>query len=358
MARLSGQLLKRALVSMIAPMAFLGLYGGLSRMSANLPATAAASSFHGALVLHGVFGTLIPLERAVALREPWAFGAPIASLIGSVLLLLTLPAHGWALYGLSALWFAAVSVRILILQTAPFTFALLLGALALVAADALLLIGREIPEIVALWLTFLVLTVAAERLELSRLLKHPLVVVALFFCAALGLLGGATIGGIESPLFGIGLVAMALWMLRYDIAMQTVRLSGRVRYFAASMLSGHCWLLLAGLAVLAAPWLANPYDLIIHAICLGFALSMVFGHALIILPAITGIRLTYSAWLYLPLAALQLSVCLRALGDSLDQPVGRLESGYLTVSALLLFAAILAGRRPRRPLLSDQPGDH
>jgi len=135
-------------------------------------------------------------------------------------------------------------------------------------------------------------------------------------------------------------------------------LSGQVRYFAASMLSGHCWLLLAGLAVLAAPWLANPYDLIIHAICLGFALSMVFGHALIILPAITGIRLTYSAWLYLPLAALQLSVCLRALGDSLDQPVGRLESVYLTVSALLLFAAILAGRRPRRPLLSDQPGDH
>jgi hypothetical protein len=203
MARLNGQLLKRALVLMIAPMAFFGLYGGLSRMGADLPATAAASSFHGALVLHGVFGTLIPLERAVALREPWAFGAP-----------------------------------------------------------------------------------------------------------------------------------------------------------AASMLSGHWWLLVGGLTVLAAPWLANPYDLIIHAICLGFALSMVFGHALIILPAITGIRLAYSAWLYLPLAVLQLSVCLRALGDSLDKPVGRLESGYLAVAALLLFAAILVGRRPRRPILSDQPRHH
>lgn len=358
MARVSGQLLKRALVSMIAPMAFLGLYGGLSRMGADLPATAAASSFHGALVLHGVFGTLIPLERAVALREPWAFGAPIASLIGSVLLLVTLPAHGWALYGLSALWFAAVSVRILILQPAPFTFALLLGSLALVAADALLLIGREIPEIVALWLSFLVLTVAAEQLELSRLLKHPPVAVALFFCSALCILAGAATRGTESPLFGIGLIAMALWMLRYDIAMQTVRLSGQVRYFAVAMLSGHCWLLLAGTAVLGARWLTNPYDLIVHVICLGFALSMVFGHALIILPAITGIRLAYSAGLYVPLAVLQISVCLRALGDSLDLPVGRLESGYLAISALLLFAAVLVGRGRRRLALSDQPRNH
>jgi hypothetical protein len=351
MARDIGPLWHRALISTIAPVAIVGLYGGLLRMGADLPAAAAASSLHGALVLHGVFGTLIPLERAVALRERWAYGPPLASLIGSLLLLLGLPMYGWALYALSSLWFAAVSFRIVVLQPAPFTIVLLLGALALASADALLLAGREIPEIVALWLSFLVLTVAAERLELSRLLKYPPIAVLLFFASALCVLVGATIGGIESPLFGIGLLALAVWMLRYDIAFHTVRLSGQVRYFAAAMLCGHLWLVLAGLTVLATPWLGRPYDLAIHAICVGFALSMVFGHALIILPAITGIRLSYSPWLYVPLGVLQFAVFFRALSDGLGLSSGRLESAYLTAVALVAFALILALHRRRRSVL-------
>lgn len=349
MARANSQLLPRALVSAIAPVAIVGLYGGLSRMTTDLPAAAAASFFHGALVLHGVFGALIPLERAVALREPWAFGAPVTCLLGSLLLVLGFPDQGWAFYALSALWFTAVSIRIVILQPAPFTVALLLGSLALVSADGLLLAGREISEIVALWLAFLVITVAAERLELSRLLRHHPATVALFLLSALCTLAGAATGGIDGVLFGVGLVAMALWMIRYDIALQTIRLPGQVRYFAVAMLCGHGWLLVAGLAVLGGTWLDNPYDLTIHAICLGFALSMVFGHVLIILPAITGVRLSYSRWLYFPLAMLQLAVLLRATADSFGFTPGRMESGYLTLAALLTFAVVLALHRPRKP---------
>jgi hypothetical protein len=356
MARDIRPLWHRALISTIAPVAMVGLYGGLLRMGADLPAAAAASLFHGALVLHGVFGTLIPLERAVALHERWAYGAPLASLIGSLLLLLGLPLYGWALYALSSLWFAAVSIRIVILQPAPFTIVLLLGSLGLVSADAVLLTGHEIPEIVALWLSFLVLTVAAERLELSRLLKYPPITVTLFFIPAICVLVGAMFGGIESPLFGIGLLTMAVWMLRYDIAFHTVRLRGQVRYFAAAMLCGHIWLVLAGLSVLATPWLERPYDLAIHAICVGFALSMVFGHALIILPAITGIRLSYSPWLYAPLGVLQVAVFLRALSDTLGLSSGRLESAYLTAGALLAFALILALHRRRRSLFEEARG--
>lgn len=348
MSRNNSELLHRALVLAIAPVALVGLYGGLSRIGADLPAPAAASLFHGALMLHGVFGTLIPLERAVALREPWAFGAPVASLLGSIVLLLGAPADGWAFYALAALWFAAVSVRIVLLQPVPFTVALLLGALALLSADALLLGGSDIPQIVALWLAFLVLTVAAERLELSRLLQRRRFTVVLFFIAAITTLGGAGFGGIDSALFGAGLTAMALWMLRYDIAIRTIFARGQVRYFAAAMVCGHVWLLLAGLAIFAEGWLDNPYDLAIHVIGLGFALSMVFGHVLIILPAITGIRLTYTPWLYLPLGMLQLAVAMRALGDGLGLSMGRLQSGYLTLAALVAFVMVLTWHRARR----------
>ena len=348
MARVVGWPLPRALVSAIAPVALAGLYGGLSRLSLDLPAAAAASLFHGALVLHGVFGTLIPLERAVALRESWAYVAPLASLAGSVLLLLGLPAAGVALYGLGAFWFVAVSVRIVALQVAPFTIALLLGALSLAAGDALLVAGWAVSEIVALWLGFLVLTVAAERLELSRLLCRSPATVELFFLPAAAITLGAAMGGAESALFGAGLAGMALWMLRFDIAIRTIRAHGQVRFFAAAMLSGHLWLFVAGLAVLGGGWLVNPYDITIHAIGVGFALSMVFGHVLIILPAVAGIRLAYSTWLYLPLSLLQIGVVLRVLGAASGMDEVRTGSAYLTLIALVAFAGFLIANRPKR----------
>ena len=47
---------------------------------------------------------------------------------------------------------------------------------------------------------------------------------------------GAAMGGAESALFGAGLAGMALWMLRFDIAIRTIRAHGQVRFFAAAML--------------------------------------------------------------------------------------------------------------------------
>ncbi len=69
---------------------------------------------------------------------------------------------------------------------------------------------------------------------------------------------------------------------------------------------------------------------------------MIFGHAPIILPAVTGARIRFSAWAYLPLAVLHLSVAARIAGDLLPSLDLRTVSGLMTVIALVSYAAALA----------------
>ena len=87
----------------------------------------------------------------------------------------------------------------------------------------------------------------------------------------------------------------------------------------------------------------------------GIVLSMVFGHALIILPAIARIRLRYAPALYVPLLLLHGSVILRVGGGLAGWDAGRKGSGVLTVVALAAFAVSLALARRRPPV---QPAGH
>jgi hypothetical protein len=51
----------------------LGIAGGLVRLGASIPAPAGAIALHGPLLVSGFLGTVIGLERAVALgRAGWA----------------------------------------------------------------------------------------------------------------------------------------------------------------------------------------------------------------------------------------------------------------------------------------------
>jgi hypothetical protein len=68
---------------------------------------------------------------------------------------------------------------------------------------------------------------------------------------------------------------------------------------------------------------------------------MVFGHALIILPAVARIRVRYAAVLYAPLLLLHASVALRAGIGLAGWEAGRMASGVLTLLAVAGFAASL-----------------
>jgi hypothetical protein len=116
------------------------------------------------------------------------------------------------------------------------------------------------------------------------------------------------------------------------------------------MIAGYVWLGAAGIAALLVPPGAAAFsrDAAVHAIAIGFVLSMVFGHAPIILQAVTGIRVRYSAALYVALALLHVSVLLRVSSDLGEAVALRAASGVVTVVALASYAGTLIWSSWRR----------
>ena len=128
----------------------------------------------------------------------------------------------------------------------------------------------------------------------------------------------------------------------YDIARRTTRFVGLARFSAACILAGYFWLAVAGLLLIVPPGAASfSYDAIVHAIAIGFVLSMIFGHAPINLPAVTDIRVRYHAVAYLALALLHLSGLLRVTGDLCEYVDLRMVSGPVTMLAFVGYAVIL-----------------
>jgi hypothetical protein len=183
-----------------------------------------------------------------------------------------------------------------------------------------------------------------------------------FFILAIAvLLIGVAHGELDrplSPFIGSGLVFCGAWLLIYDLARRTIRLSGQIRFTALCMLLGYCWLLIAGLELLVRPLhlVTYWYDAVVHAITLGFVLSMVFGHTLIIFPSVVGLRLRYSPVLYVPLLLLQASVAIRIIGDFSGWQDIRPVSGFLTIIALLGFAITVAVASMRKRPAQALPG--
>lgn len=69
-----------------------GVLAGLARLGWGTPSfTAGASAWHGALMVSAFLGTVISLERAVALGRGWAYLAPAAAGIGGLALLTSAP---------------------------------------------------------------------------------------------------------------------------------------------------------------------------------------------------------------------------------------------------------------------------
>jgi len=208
------------------------------------------------------------------------------------------------------------------------------------------------------WLAFLVLTIAGERLELSRYLP-PSPLATRMFALLLGLIVAGLLGARSAwgpLLFASGLLALAAWLAKQDIARRTVRGRGLTRFIAICLLSGYAWLALGSALILAAQGLAPgtaAYDAALHAIALGFVFSMVIGHAPIIFPAVLRVAVPYHPTFYAPLALLHGSLALRFAGDL----AGRLDwvriGGALNTLALAGFIgstliAVARGRRTGR----------
>jgi hypothetical protein len=240
----------------------------------------------------------------------------------------------------------ASTVAVAFRQFALFVAVLAIGAACWLVGSVLWLMGQSLSEIAGWWLNFLILTIAAERLELGRLLRVSRASQAVFVLGTLLLVAGAARAELlaaSMPFTAAGLIGLAGWLIHNDIARRTIRLTGLPRFSAASILAGHVWLGVAGLLLALAPFgaIVSLYDAAVHAIALGFVMSMIFGHAPIILPAVTGLRVRFSPAAYGPLALLHVSVLLRVMGDIAGRSDILAASALLTILALIGYAAIL-----------------
>jgi hypothetical protein len=313
-----------------------GVAGGLARLSAlEVPATAIA--LHGPLMVSAFFGTVISLERAVALGRPWAYAAPLAAGLGGVFLVMEYPHAGFALMVLAAAVFLACGVLVVRRQPSLETATLLAGAVAWLAGNVTLLEGHAA---VPWWIAFFALTVAGERLELSRYLKRPPWVRRAFGVLVVLLV-------ISPPLpqaSGVVLLLLALWLFSFDLARITIRQHRLPRYVAACLLAGYFWLGLGG-ALIA---LSTAYDAALHTVFVGFVFSMVFGHAPVILPAVLRVRFPYHPLLYLPLVLLHASLAVRVFVSAPLGAWGNAAAIALFILTALLLVTMFGRRQSRR----------
>jgi hypothetical protein len=355
----------RAPLMIVAVLALLaGLWGGLVRLGWQLPPLSARLLVeHGPLMVSGFLGTLISLERAVALSATRGgrrryYLSPLLAGLGAVALFLTVPASvPRVLSTLGALGLVVIFVSVYRLQPTTDHAVMGIGALLWLVGNGLWLAGLPLSRVVPWWAGFLILTIAGERLELARVLlltrmaRRSFVAIVAVFVA--GLL--ATLADYDSGirLAGAALLALGAWLLRYDISRRTIRHSGLTRYIAACLLPGYFWLMVGGLLwlIYGGRYAAGPvYDALLHAVFLGFVFSMIFGHAPIIIPAVMNIRVPYSPLFYGHLVLLHLSLVLRVAGDLLPWVAGRRWGGLLNEIAIVLFlvvTAVAAGRGRR-----------
>ena len=341
-----------------------GVGAGLARLGLGVPALAAsAAALHGPLMIGAFLGVVISLERAVAIGRHWAYLGPLLAGFGGIAAIAGMATIApWLLLAGSVVLLAA-TIDIFRRQRALFTFTLVLGSACWVVGNGLWAAGSLVRDIVTWWLAFLILTIAAERLELSRFLPPSRAARGMFALILVVLLTGLAGAPQDwgSQVFAAGLLALAAWLLKQDIARRTVRGRGLTRFIAVCLLSGYAWLAVGGAVILASGGLlpgSPSYDAAIHALAMGFVFSMVFGHAPIIFPAVMRVRMPYHWTFYAPLVLLHVSLAIRLAGDAVEQYEWTRMGALLNAVALaaFIFSTVTAVARGRRRGMAIEPG--
>ena len=326
-----------------------GLNAGLQLLGADAPLKVERfPQVHGMLLVLSFVGTVIALERSVALNKAWGYASP--ALLGIAGLLLISPADLWI--GKSVMLAGTIAMTLVYIplwrrQYDHVVLIQVLGSVSAIAAAALWIRIPSIPVLLPFLVSFVVLTIAGERLELARIGIRSPTAEPLLLAASFTLLGATAASllwpTIGYPLFGVSLLSAVAWLVAYDAARKTIRSQGLPRYIAASLLAGYGWLAIAGvvLAIQEGALTGAAYDVAIHAVFLGFTISMIMAHAPVILPAVLRKPLPYTPGFWLPAGLLHLSLVIRlGMGDGAGNHGAWVTGGVLNVISILLFAVM------------------
>jgi len=324
----------------------LGIWFGIARLGFAVPLPHPAMiSLHGPLMAIGFLLTLIGLERAVAVDDAWVYGVPLLSVLAMSALILGLPHKLAAIFATSAAALLLLFFYQLFRRQREEHFTVMkLSAALLFCGNLVWCFDSAIFHVVPWWAGFLVVMIVGERLELNRLRLPPLWVRLWLRIALVIFVAGLALTVFEFRLgvriAGVGLIAMGLWMLRYDLAWQSIKQPGLPRFMARCLILGYFWLLLGGIFWIwfARFFGAGPlYDAMLHSVFVGFVFSMIFAHAPIIFPTITGLALPFSNSFYLHAGLLHISLLARMAGDLALLAGGQKWGGLLNALSILLF---------------------
>ena len=354
---------RRALFLAPAGLALLaGLDAALMLLGVSAPVSAdRLPQVHGMLLVFGFVGTLICLERSVALGRRSGFAAPALLGLGGLLLVSPAPlVVGKTLMLLGAVAMVGVYVPLWRRQRDDSVLVQCFGAVLATGALTLWLGGLPVSAALPWMAGFVVLTIGGERLELARIAMGPGAGTALVLLAtalAVAVVPALLWPAVGYPLLGAALLALVGWLAAHDVARRTVRATGLPRFMAGCMLAGYFWLAVAGVV-----WLVGgptsegaAYDAVVHAVFLGFTISMVMAHAPVILPAVLRRPLPYHPALLVPAVLLHAALVVRLwVGDALGVRLAWQVGGVLNVTALLLFVVLAAWSAHRRD--ATRPG--
>lgn len=330
-----------AVINLIA-----GIWAGLIRIGWDLPMTPLAVH-HGAIMVGGFLATLIALEKAIPLKKNIAFAVPVISALS---LLMVLPGY----YDTGLYFLLAGSVGLFIIQATYLylhprdtSFMLMvIGAASLIIGNAMLIHQQFYPSAFPWWMGFILFTITAERLELSKFLpvsknsRHRLLGFMALFILSL-------IVPFHWPgkyLAGVALICIAVWMLKNDVMRIGLKKEGLTRFSSIALLFANAWLIIIGVLLVVMPDSAYSYDILVHGFFIGYTFAMIFAHGPIILPGVLGIiAKPYHPILYGWLFLVQGSLLLRVISDAFLNSEGRQVSGVLSgVGILLYFLSLIA----------------
>jgi hypothetical protein len=336
-----------------------GIWVGLTRIGWILGSPPAPGT-HGPILVLGFLGTVIGMERAVAMGRGWAWATPILAAGAAVAMLVGAP---YELVG--ALLLIAGGMLVVLygvaytIQPEAHIILMGIGAVAWVLAAATWLAGMSVTALVPWLAAFLVLTIAGERLELARMIATTNAAKwRLAGAVSVVLVGSAlawTLPETGARIAGLGNLLVAIWLIRYDIARRTVRLGGITKYMAAGLLMGYGWLAVSGVL-----WMNSglrfssfAYDASVHTLFLGFVMSMIMAHAPIVIPALTGLAFPFTPTLWVPLILLQITLVIRVIGGLTGSWEWRrwgamLNAITLTIFLLMIIAIVARGQALRR----------
>lgn len=331
---------------------------------------------HGEIMVFGFLAPLILTERylgAAAFNLPRVFQLmPLLSALGALLKLLSwitgvavLNTVGSVSLAIAVLFYVYVLGVVARKSAQPLPFRYMSLGAAVLLAGALLSINRSPagnPAFTLLLISFPVMTIIGERVELSRFLAP-----GVFRRAGWGL-WGVLLGSIllilritaveSSYLITAWALLLALAVVPLvgpEMTLARAGQKGIYRYLGWHLAFAYLWLLI-GLAILAIGRERYPlYDAGTHALAIGFVFSMIMAHAPVIAPVLLKRNVSETKLSYWPLFLLTVSTFMRVAGNILSsvgiqRPLMGAFSGVLALVAIVLFIIMIArALGPARP---------